>query len=588
MRNLSTSAANFFDATDIILQYFSAPDSDAVVLTRNFDSYYGATVAIPTNDYSTNISITGKIVLIYSYEMKQKIGINYYTGVHHPFRYHLYNVLSRVFTNASVIDRYIELSDDPITAVNSANLSQDDIVIYNCAHLFENNSVSQVYSILDNINSLCLSAGIKLYVIYLPKYYPTTPSDYLTQSRHIELYTYINNNNKIYNIFDYLCRMDSKYNPNVSIFDNSYITHTGSYSANVCHIVSRYILREIFKIYRTEYFVSFMYRKITSSTYSDFIRNSHDYMSEEFSKLQFHTRSIRSKYGWNTFKNTGYLISVGVHTSFSPKLWMCEQGGITCNKEEDEEINDIDLLPFYRFEGGGPSKKLLPPVFPTTGCPWFTIADSDISLFGISKTNPIHLYINHTGYGYNIALRFCDSSGMRSDVWQHITFGEFNGREDSWNVDSFYCAGGNQALSPDSWVYYPPASRVDGVSYDLRIRNSALVNGGILHPFKFSNTNMTNFRVRLRDNNYWEDIYSGVQDFKEYQYMDSVGRVGQIYTWGYPLTKPDYSTNNYSTAFPYFDWVDKVDTYLINDNNMLQYKSSGPIMPLVIYIKSVR
>lgn len=309
-------------------------------------------------------------------------------------------------------------------------------------------------------------------------------------------------------------------------------------------------------------------------------------MIEEFNYDQYlHGGwSIRSKYGSNPpniFKNTGQLVSVGVHTSYDPYLWMCEQGGITCKKEEDEQINDLDLMDFWAFFNGTPNKRVKPPVFPTTGCPWFTISNKNITEYGLSDFGA-RLYITRIGSSFILTIRLIHSKAQLPDVWQSITFGEFVGRQDGYNIDQFYCAGGNQALSPDSWTYFA-TSHIIGLQMDLDMKNSSLVNSNILHPAKFDKENMSNFRI-MNGEGTWEDIYSATQGYEEYQYLDSDGNP-TIFTWGVPLKKPNFDVgNNLNTAIPYMLWQNKIDTYTINKYDLKKNDMSGKIDPLTVYL----
>ncbi len=310
----------------------------------------------------------------------------------------------------------------------------------------------------------------------------------------------------------------------------------------------RYLLNKFFNVSRPEFYVTLQDKVITGSTYSEFFNSPEYYQTEEINHVQRHRRSIHGHHGINLFKNTGEMIAFGLHTSFDYKLWMCEQGGVTCRYEADRQINDADLLPFWEFEPT-PSKRLDPPVFPGTGCPWLTISDKNKSDYGIRYSkiideetleevlippiNGIHYYFTKNNTNATITVRICDRNGIKPDCWQSVAFGKF---ESSPGYKfPLYVAGGTSALSPDVWVYWPPSTRVNGYEYDLSMRNINFSNSNLLHPAKMRNGNLSNYRV-LGNNGHWRNVYSIAQSFDEFQYYHPCG---VIYQWGVPVGSPE-------------------------------------------------
>lgn len=458
---------------------------------------------------------------------------------------------------------------------------------------FATRSTDEFIRAMDDLDYECYQRGIDVEYVYAPSIL------YIRSKSYVESISFINflNNyitkytkSKVHNFFtDILNKFDSSFLSKIystyALKDNTanYI----AYNKSISSLLTRYLMNKLFHTSVGEIFVSFHYNEITSSTYYNFIYNNDEYMSEELDKLQASYRSIRSKYSpLNPFRNSGSLVSVGVHTSFDYDVWMCEQGGINCKKEEDEQINDINLLPFWIFTYGTPSKRLDPAVYPTTGCPWFTMSTGNRSKYLISSDNPIHYYFVKDNSNSTITIRFCDGHGQLADVWQTISFGKLEQSFDGFNINPLYCVGGNSALSPDTWTYYVH-SHVEGLSYDLDFKNPSLVNSNFLHPTKFGSANLSNFRVMVNSGE-WRDMYAHYQTFSTYQYY-SLSSV--IYQWGVPLNAPtDTIGNSTHTAYPFGSPIrDRIDTYSVKkreymDDYMYKFTSGGQLDRLTIYL----
>lgn len=580
---------------------FYEETEDITILNYRYDSWQGATIAIPIDDYKIDETVEDNIYIISSGTEIIDYWANTYDETQYVSKNSPQNILKHIYPNAN-IELYIYSSSSYSIfsdIVNYINSKESGKIIFSFSDfnpLYASSDYADIKAFLDTINDAAFSHGLDLYTVYTPT---SNYTDELYNS--IESYVYQKKPRKVLNFYAVLERTRDDL-PDALLDENYYLISTdfralygepfyqgdrfdgyNVYSRNIINLYSRFILSNVFNLDREEYYVSFMYASNVKSKYSTWINRQDEYMAEDFHIDQYKHGgwSLQGRYGQTIFKNTGDIVSVGVHTSYDQYLWMCEQGGMTCKKEADEQINDIDLLNFYVFFKGIPYKEVKPPVFPTTGCPWFTISDKNKSDYGIDN-HGCKLYITKVDSSFVLTIRLMHVSAQRPDVWQSITFGEFIGRQDGYNIDQFYCAGGNQALSPDSWTYYMQ-SHIIGLQMDVDVKNSAIINSNILHPSKFEKANMSNFRIMNAEGT-WEDIYSATQGYEDYQYLDGVGRAA-IYTWGAPLTKPNFSlSTSLNTAYPYLDWQHKIDSYTINNYDLKKNNMSGKVDPLTVYL----
>lgn len=593
MQRYSCSVSNFSELADKFLLFCaSAYDNyDWTLLRRKYDDYYGATVAIPLADYRKNTDMVTPIYIIeseccYRYSRWDSVTRRVY-----PTR-HLYNILKYIYPNATISCKIINTIDGTVKARNIIDTAPSGSIVYLNFSSIERqlSNISDLKSYLDVFSNACMVKGLDLYLGYADISLPVYNGDLAV---FLENYIYEDMPRKIINFSEYIRHLDDL---TYAITDNA-IYRTDNYdglgldssnsvkamSPYIYKLYTRYILNQVFKIAREEYYLSIMYNKIESNTYYKFLHNYSKYMSEEFNidATNHGRRSLRSKYGPNNpFKHVGQMMSVGIHTSYDPELWMCEQGGITCKYEEDLQVNDANLLDFWIFDSGVPLKQVKIPYYPTTGCPWITISNENISDYGIGTDNKIHAYFTRYDYGGTITIRVSDKNGVKPDIWQNIVFGKFNYQHDTFNINQYYCAGGNTALCPDVWKYYAE-SWIDGYSYDLDMKNSSLVNSNILYTAKFQKGTFTNFRVNTGDGQ-WQDLYQVTQHYKRYNYLQENGIPYAPPYYGVPLTKPAYVTNsNLHTSF--VDWHNKIDTYRIKESYSHRKYMTSPIAPLTVY-----
>lgn len=372
------------------------------------------------------------------------------------------------------------------------------------------------------------------------------------------------------------------------------------------------------------FYVSLEHMNVTSQTYPNWLRTGHmlenheeysahskddnDEYSDWQTKVYYQSekydhsinrpsvvRHVFGKYGGtdreNAFKNTGEFVAIGLHTLFDKDIWMCEQGGITCNKEAMAQINDLNLLPWRssmspRTAGSrtyeGAEVKL--PVFPGTGCPWFTVSDDNKATFEVS-INGIDYWFTKSDYDATITIRF-SNKGKDYDVYQSISLGMMTNVTCESYMFPLYVAGGNQALSQDIYVYtainaiYPTYKK--GNIYDLDIQNICLSNSNLLHPTKFNNANMSNFRI-LSPEGEWKDIYGHSQVATVKPYPTCADR---IYNWGIILEDVVHGmSGSYHSALPFMSDVrNKIDMYTV-DRRLNQYEHTSVLDRVIVNLK---
>ena len=588
MNILEGTAKDFSDLLKQYLEFSTYKDSNWDIVDIRDDSFYGCTVAIPMEDYFVDDTIVDNILIIGDIYLNSNIcrsGEAIYNNSKSIF-----NILTYVYRNATVeFKEFPKSSLELVYSYLQSLVDYPDVIVLNgIENTYLNMNSSQTFDnyvkvLLDDIFSFCLNNNIKVYVVATPLERTINDIAYINS---LELYTH-DKSDKIINFNSILFDLDNAIVKDLSsYFDFGYANYgyAPRYKKWFMNLVHKWVCNEVFSISREECYVSFMYRRITSNSYNEFFNGQSDYMSEAFgNKAQVGGRSYSGVNGKNPFRYSGELISVGMHTSFDWRLWMCEQGQITCKKEEDEQINDINLLPWWQYDYGSPTKRRDIPVYPTTGCSWFTIADKNKSQYGISDKNPIHFYFTKDDVSSVITIRVSDANGVKPDLWQSITFGQFDSVDTLYHKYPLYVAGGNEALSPAVWIYYPPSSHVNGFNYDLNMRNPSLANSNLLFPTKFQTANLSNVRL-LGSDGLWYDIYNTSQTYTEYRYF---ALANPPFQWGVPLNKPSSSIGDkQNTAYPYIgSATKKVDMYSVNKE--INYNdSSSQLDPVVAYLYS--
>ena len=551
-------------------------------------TFYGTTLAIPIEDYEPDTSFTKSICVIPS------SGIMFDRGTLFPngeiMYYSLTKLLKKVFPNANVFEyehngarkgeRSLEQVYDSLQYVTADTGVKPDYVVCGgidwTVHRFTIETWD-VYGkqLLNNIYNFCKTNNIELCMAYFPELTNTTTVENGYEDKfalqycddyyeRIERYIFPTGD-RIYNGCRWILKamdVDKPSDATDKLFTFSREFNHWFETPMYTKAKLRLIMNRFFHKSRPEYYLTLQDMEIKGDTYSKFFNSPAYYQTEEFNHVTgYPVRTFAGHRGINLFKHTGEMIAFGLHTAFDYKLWMCEQGGVTCRYEADKQFDDADLLPFYE---GRPilSTRLETPVFPGTGCPWLTIADKNKTAYGIRlvkktrtiegvdieeidpSSNGIHYYFTKTNHNATITVRICDKNGILPDCWQSIAFGRFEG--DYTYKMPLYVAGGTSALSPDVWVYFPPSSRVNGYEYDLSMRNINFSNSNLLHPAKMRDGHLSNFRV-LANDGHWRDIYSVKQTFKEFQYFHPCG---VIFQWGVPVYPPEQiNGDEYHTGF---------------------------------------
>lgn len=586
--------ADYNELCKKILQFFpkgNAKVAEWELLDNRYDSFFGATFGIPMsgreidNEFNKRITIIADgLILNYCDILSDDDGYRYNANLR------LDLVLKTVFPNAEINVIYstknrLQFVYDYITT----KALETDYLIFNGVEqeFISSNSLSTVDNLVEAIASYCREKNITSICINTPihreaiTYCERVDIEYYKFDYYISLYEElcrVYGNDVAYNILsksgyntiamiNHSSNYDIEYNirlDNSTVADSEFYQNVDfycvPYEKRIYNLLIRYVMDKVFGKGLFEVYFSFMYQNITSDSYPHWLRDMNEYMSEEYDH-SLYLKSIATKYGStnreNPFRNSGEFVSFGLHTSYDMNLWMCEQGSITCNYEEDRQINDIKLLPAYEFRRGHPYRPLDLPYYPTTGCPWLTHSTEDMSNFHISSINKIVYYFTKHSHGGTITVRFHDSQDKQPDTWQSVHFGAEYIQDQDLHM---FVAGGNQALSPDSWIYYRQ-SYVTGLSYDLSLQNISLSNSNLLTPTKLHDANLSNFRVFSKGK--WRDYYKLIQDFKTVPYFVWSGPPP---AYGVPLESPSsYSNTGMNLA--------SLDTYTV-EKELDVFKSS--------------
>lgn len=334
------------------------------------------------------------------------------------------------------------------------------------------------------------------------------------------------------------------------------------------------------------FYISIQHTKITKHTYHNWLRNTHDMPYEKFAPYKKQdnrdnyigrnnnlaeshlvntynvvghnmkqNRLIYTKYGEpneeNPFKEEGEFIAIAPHTHYSKNLWMCEQGGVCCEKEVKSQTNKLNLVKAREVTttyGYGDNPNIDLPIFPGSGCPWFTISEKDKTNYRVEKYG-IKYWFTKDDYSATITLRL-SNGGLTPDIYQSMHFGMM----DNFDSDSYrfplFVAGGTQGLQDEIWVYTAVYGGVPtyltGNSYKLGVMNAAMASNNLLHPCKFNGSETSNFKVMAPDGQ-WLNIFNMTQDSIVKQFFSC----GVIYDWSYMLGMPKFNTKDYDTIYPW-------------------------------------
>lgn len=307
------------------------------------------------------------------------------------------------------------------------------------------------------------------------------------------------------------------------------------------------------------FYFSMVFREITKLSYSTWLRGApRKYLSELYNDTTEDASNyyrVFTKYGAvnqeNPFKDTGQILQCSLHTVFDENLWMCEQGNVTCECETEKEYGCINLLPARLIiapkSGAKPSEQRQElPHYPGTGCPWFTMSNSNYDEFDVER-NGIHYWFTKGDWHGSITIQFRG----RVDVYQTLVFGRMSLVHDKSYMFPLYIAGGNQALKEDIYVFTSvedgERKYYAGNSYFLNIISASMSNANVLHPTKFNGSQVSNFRI-LSPEGRWKDIFAHTQsaNVKGYPTCDP-----EPSNWGILLDEPRDNVGSLHSAFPF-------------------------------------
>lgn len=372
------------------------------------------------------------------------------------------------------------------------------------------------------------------------------------------------------------------------------------------------------------FYISLQHINVTANTYSTYFYSTHSatyehiagnggngwddrnvYMARGYfnqaSGGEWHnnpqfSRNILYKYGStdhpNVFRNSGEFIAISPHTLYDENLWMCEQGGNSCEDITvgNEKPSTLNLMPFLvnrynRHDSGSSGSTFVPYLFPGSGTPWLTMSnqnktDFEVSIYGIKywfvKTDYVGI-ITYQVFG-----------GEKKPHYQSIAFGMMDGVSEESYMFPLFVAGGNVGIVNDVFIFYYINARcpsyVAGNVYDLDLENIALSNSNLLHPTFFNGATVTNFKV-LSPQGAWKYITAHTQAVSIVPYyFCNCGDPCSVYEWGTAINPPvsDDTGLNWHTLFPNMGCTtrNKIDTYTVNER-LVPYKYSSPLQKVI-------
>lgn len=333
---------------------------------------------------------------------------------------------------------------------------------------------------------------------------------------------------------------------------------------------------------------------VTGVTYANWLRNTpNNYQSEVYDHTLVNgntTYSHIGKYGSEEiFSNSGEFLAFGMHTLYDSNLWMCEQGGITCETEAYNQINSMNLLKtrtLTSISGGGTYEDALVslPVFPGIGCPMLTISNKDKSDYSVADRG-INYYFTKSKYNATITIMI-ENQGVDNPLWQSMSFGVLDGVDAKSYKMPLYVAGGTTGLKQDvySYVQYnaPTYTYMSGNIIDLSMHNICLSNSNICCPTKFNGANISNFKV-LSPSGVWNNIYNGQQSTHIVVPPDQGDYPSK---WDSILDDRTYLSDNTVNSLVY-NSTNRIDTYCVS-NKYDRNKASTPLNPISVTLSSGR
>ena len=246
-------------------------------LDSRSDSFYGATLCIPMHDYCVDEEVHSYTLVVGDRYLNSNL---FRDGVKiHDNAFCLCNVLSRVFPNAKV--EFKEFDYSTLEQVYSYLLGltefPDRIVINGIENTYVRMSSTQtldnyVTTLLNNICNFCILNDIELHIVSTPIRETINDIAYIN---YISNYVY-SGIDQIINLHTFLFDFDQNLAKNyLEYFDLGLpnFNYAPRYSRKIMFIFQDMLLNDIFKLARECFFISFMYRRVTSNTYNEFLFN---------------------------------------------------------------------------------------------------------------------------------------------------------------------------------------------------------------------------------------------------------------------------------------------------------------------------
>lgn len=430
-------------------------------------------------------------------------------------------ILASYMPTIEQVTKFIDVSSLPLPATQ-VHQNFKEYRTY-CKELARNNDLLYVDDIYRVVRSRRADTVNKDYVvqdlIHLTVEGKKIVGDYITSCIKDFIYT---EQNKLYqdydiiNLYDVFCKHLNVDELTKDIFDT--LVDTSGYYKELDWITEYIFSEGLLRPFNCPcFYVSLEHMNVDRDTYKNWLRTSYSvgnqykhttaqwnwsdvdifYQSEKYN----HTSNVNDA---SLFKNDGEFIAIGLHTLFDGELWMCEQGGITCEKEAYEQVVDMNWV----VKNQRVDAKALP-VFPGTGCPWLTLSEDNKADFNV-EIHGIDYWFTKSDYDATITIRV--SNGNEADAYQSISLGLMTGVNDDSYLFPLYVAGGTEGIAEDIYVYGSPypTYRV-GNMYDLNIKRISMSNSNLLSPTKFNKANVSNFKI-LTPSGVWRDIFVYQQD----------------------------------------------------------------------------
>ena len=415
-------------------------------------------------------------------------------------------------------------------------------------------SQNDIIGKLEYIGQFCRSYGIRPILVATFK---GIASGAVSDERHILDRGY--SGLEILNLYDYLFDdYDTASSSKVYDTISKYI-HEGLFMNVIYNNIKYFIVYKFLCMFRDRFYISLVHMSIDSDSYPalGYAHGTHSdsmyvppvytysYPNSYFSKYcgdfafawyvppgdivtrdaYFESKYSKKGKGWNLFKNYGEIVAICLHTDFNRKLYVCEQPQATClnewQKSHEDSFGVVDalqnLMKLRHYADAKEFSPITPFSYPMSGSPWFTVSEDNKKEYSNSVgifTQEI-FFTRHNDYGGTITFRLHNKANVAHDCFQSISFGALNLPSTSNYTYCLFCAGGTQGISAGIYSYIPVGgggrrTYLMGNVYDLDVHNICMSNSNLLHPTKFNDSVVSNFKVMLPDGT-WVSVFSHCQ-----------------------------------------------------------------------------